>query len=94
MTALCEYGDGGCPDTAGNYDVVMPEPMDGTSTGYKVRVMDAADESNVDCSSVFTLAASDDEPEGANDRRLIVTSPEDGDLAYAGEEYTVEVSMC
>ena len=56
--------------------------------------MDAADESNVDCSSVFTLAASDDEPEGANDRRLIVTSPEDGDLAYAGEEYTVEVSMC
>lgn len=92
MTALCDYGDGGCPDTAGNFDVVMPEPMDGSSTGYKVRVMDTSDESNVDCSGEFTLVASEDaDTDGPNERQLVVTSPEDGDMAYAGEEYTVEV---
>lgn len=94
MTALCEYGDGGCPDTAGNFDVVMPEPMDGTtSTGYKVRVMDTNDESNADCSSEFVLAASTAVDDGDSTRHITVTSPEDGDMAYAGQEYTVEVSM-
>lgn len=38
MTALCPYGENGCPDNEGDYDVVMPEPLSGTSgSGYKVR---------------------------------------------------------
>lgn len=78
-------------DTQGNYDVVMPEPMDGTSSGYKVRVGDAVDEENVDCSSDFTLAASTDDTVVSSDRHLYVTSPEEGDMAFAGQEYTVEV---
>lgn len=38
VTALCPYGEDGCPDNEGDYDIVMPEPMTGTSgSGYKVR---------------------------------------------------------
>eukprot|EP00904_Undaria_pinnatifida_P002476 jgi/Undpi1/12229/HiC_scaffold_5.g01905.m1 len=91
VTALCEYGDGGCPDTSGTYGVSMPEPMDDSSgSGYKVRVADAADESNMDCSAEFTLVASESDSDEDNTRHLYVTSPEEGDLAFAGEEYTVE----
>lgn len=94
VTALCEYGDGGCPDTSGTYGVSMPEPMDDSSgSGYKVRVADAADESNMDCSAEFTLVASESDSDEDNTRHLYVTSPEEGDLAFAGEEYTVEVSQ-
>lgn len=38
VTALCPYGDDGCPDNEGDYDVEMPEPMnDAPGYGYKVR---------------------------------------------------------
>lgn len=38
VTALCPYGEDGCPDSEGDYDVVMPEPMEGKEGhGYKVR---------------------------------------------------------
>ena len=96
MTALCPYGETGCPDNEGDYDIVMPEPMSGTSgSGYKVRVMDVDDESSMDCSDDFTLLASSAAPSvgDADGPYLKVTSPETGDLAYAGEEYTVEVSI-
>lgn len=96
MTALCPYGESGCPDNEGDYDIVMPEPMEGTSgSGYKVRVMDISDESNMDCSDDFTLLASEEAPSvgDPDGPHLYVTSPEEGDLAFAGEEYTVEVSI-
>ena len=96
MTALCPYGESGCPDNEGDYDIVMPEPMSGTSgSGYKVRVMDVDDESSVDCSDDFYLLASEEAPVvgDMDGPSLVVTSPEEGDMAYAGEEYTVEVSI-
>lgn len=95
MTALCPYGATGCPDNEGDYDVVMPEPMYGTEgAGYKVRVMDVDDETEVDCSDEFYLMASEDAPEVGDDDEptLVVTSPEDGDVAMAGETYTILVS--
>ena len=94
MTALCPYGETGCPDNEGDYDIVMPEPMSGTSgAGYKVRVMDIDDEEDADCSDEFYLLASDEAPAvGDSDGPFLeVTSPSDGDVAVAGEEYTVEV---
>ncbi len=94
VTALCPYGESGCPDNEGDYDIVMPEPMMGTSgSNYKVRVMDVADESSMDCSDAFTLLASTEASTDADDYSLTVTSPAAGDMAYAGEEYTVEVSI-
>eukprot|EP00904_Undaria_pinnatifida_P003642 jgi/Undpi1/13279/HiC_scaffold_8.g02941.m1 len=86
VAALCDDADG-CSDIEGNYDVVMPEPLEGvTGSGYKVRVMDVNDESNTDCSADFTLVASGDSDEAF----LVVTAPEAGNMAYAGDEYTVE----
>lgn len=99
MTALCPYGETGCPDNEGDYDVVMPEPMMGTGSGkqgrYKVRVADVDDESLADCSDPFYLLPSDEAPQAgdADGPSLQVTSPKDGDMAIAGEEYTVEVSI-
>lgn len=95
MTALCPYGDAGCPDNEGDYDIVFPEPMSGTSgAGYKVRVAQMDDETKVDCSDGFYLIASDGTPtEGpVGEAHIVVTSPAEGDLAIAGDEYTVEVS--
>ncbi|CAN0447648.1 unnamed protein product, partial [Laminaria digitata] len=97
VTALCPYGETGCPDNEGDYDIVMPEPMEGTSgSGYKVRVMDIDDEEDADCSDEFYLLSSDEAPEvgDSNGPYLHVTSPADGDKAEAGEEYTVEVRWC
>ena len=91
---MCPFGEAGCPDSAGDYDVVIPEPMSGTSnSGYKIRVADINDEESVDCSELFTIlpseeATTDGEIEG---RMLVVTSPMDGDMAEACMEYTVEV---
>ncbi|CAN0049199.1 unnamed protein product, partial [Sphacelaria rigidula] len=37
VTDLCPFGAEGCPDNEGDYDVVMPEPLMGSSSsGYKV----------------------------------------------------------
>ncbi|CAM9132063.1 unnamed protein product [Ectocarpus fasciculatus] len=91
VTALCPYGDEGCPDTKGDYDIMMPEPMDGTASGYKVMVTDASDESDMGCSDAFTLVAADDVPDALEaGAYVMVTSPSDGDTAMAGGEYTVE----
>lgn len=92
VTALCPYGDVGCPDSEGDYDVEMPEPMEGKSgSGYKIRVQDINDESESDCSDEFELLESEEADEMIGDGAyLVVTSPEEGDLALAGGEYTVE----
>lgn len=96
MTALCPYGEMGCPDNMGDYDVVMPEPMTGTSGGgYKVRVQEVYDEFSVDCSDAFYLLASEEAPVlgGVEGPYLYVTSPMEGDMAMPGGEYTVEVRI-
>lgn len=93
MTALCPYGESGCPDNEGDYDIVMPEPMSGTSgSGYKVRVMDVDDESDMDCSDEFYLMASDQAADTDSGPYLSVTSPAEGDMAEACGDYTIEVS--
>eukprot|EP00752_Nemacystus_decipiens_P013419 g11882.t1 len=92
VTALCPYGDDGCPDSEGDYDIVMPEPEMGTSGDmYKVRVANADDEDDSDCSDEFSLLASADAPVvGDEGYYLDVTSPSAGDVALAGSEYTIE----
>ncbi|WP_411021411.1 hypothetical protein, partial [Salmonella sp. s37812] len=68
VTALCPYGENGCPDNEGDYDVYMPQPMDNTSgSSYKVRVENVADESDNDCSDAFYLMASEMAPTGTDD---------------------------
>lgn len=94
VTALCPYADRGCPDSDGDFDVVLPEPMYGTSgSGYKVRVADATDDSISDCSDEFYLMASEEAPQAGDEDgpSIAVTSPSEGDSAVPGEEYTVEV---
>lgn len=93
VTALCPYGEDGCPDNKGDYDIVMPEPMSGSGGGYKVRVVDVDDEEDGDCSAEFTLMASDEVPAvGSVDGPYIeVTAPASGDMAKACNEYTIEV---
>lgn len=57
-------------------------------------VMNADDESDYGCSDAFSLIASTESPEvGEMGYSLTVTSPSMGDIAMAGEEYTVEVSQ-
>ncbi|CBN79382.1 EsV-1-163 [Ectocarpus siliculosus] len=93
VTALCPYGEDGCPDNEGDYDIVMPEPMSGTSgSGYKVRVADVDDDDSGDCSDEFYLMAHAEAPSAgdAGGPYVTVTSPSSGDSAEAGEEYTVE----
>ncbi|CAN0190946.1 unnamed protein product [Pylaiella littoralis] len=93
VTALCPYGDDGCPDNEGDYDVVMPEPMnDAPGYGYKIGVAYAHDDSDSDCSDEFYLLPSEDAPDPAEATgpHIMVTSPASGDSAMAGEEYTVE----
>lgn len=77
----------------------MPEPMTGTGSGkqgrYKVRVADVDEESNMDCSPPFYLLPSDEAPVAGDvdGPYLKVTSPTNGDMAMAGDEYTVEVRI-
>lgn len=94
VTSLCPYGERGCPDNEGDYDIVMPEPLTAAEPGgvYKVLVMDAHDENNWSCSGGFDLVSAEDVviDEGADwTPGMTVTAPREGDLAYAGETYTV-----
>lgn len=55
----------------------------------------AADENDYDCSDAFTLLASADAPTVGDDGYYLeVTSPSTGDVAMAGQYYTIEVSAC
>lgn len=94
MTALCPYGEEGCPDNEGDYDIVMPEPLEGHSgSGYKVYVQDIHDEEDGDCSDEFYLLASEEAPAVGDEDgpTLTVTSPAEADIAKTCDEYTVEV---
>lgn len=61
--------------------------------GYRVRVADVSDGTEVDCSEEFRLMPSEDAPEVGDEPGpyLVVTSPGSDDNAEAGVEYTVEV---
>lgn len=94
VAELCPFGDEGCPDTDGDYDVVLPEPLNyETSEGYQIFVADAHDPSVFACSADFTLMASKQAPVvgDKNGPHLAVTSPAEGDAALAGNQYTVKV---
>lgn len=55
-------------------------------------VANADDETDMGCSDAFTLVASSEAPSaGDSTYSLEVTSPASGDVAIAGEEYTIEV---
>lgn len=61
----------------------------------QVGVADAKDPTNQSCSGGFTLTALDDivvDPDADFVQGLTVISPETGDLAYVGQEYTVQVN--
>eukprot|EP00903_Cladosiphon_okamuranus_P013643 g12707.t1 len=92
VTALCPYGEDGCPDSKGDYDIKIPEPEMVTSDAmYKVRVANAADEDDYDCSDAFSLLAAADAPKVGDDGYYLeVTSPSSGDVGFAGQEYTIE----
>ncbi len=55
----------------------------------QVMVKDVADESNMSCSGAFTLLPA--APTTSSGGSMTVTSPTTGDLAMAGETYTVLV---
>lgn len=54
--------------------------------------MNVNDESDMDCSDAFSLVSADNSPDVGDDDEpyLMVTSPSEGDMAVAGDEYTVE----
>lgn len=73
----------------------MPEPVGGISWGgYKVRVTNPTSSTATLCSDEFRLVSSDDALAlGKFGRPFVeVVSPQRGDLALVGEEYTVQVS--
>lgn len=93
---LCPNTPEGCPDGAGDYDVVFPEPLGGvTSDGYVVRVEDAGNSDDAACSDEFSLIASSEAPqEGEIDGpTLEVLLPIMEDEVIAGQEYTVKVCV-
>ncbi|CAM9529614.1 unnamed protein product, partial [Pylaiella littoralis] len=89
VTALCPYASRGCPDSQGDYDIVMPMPLRGEpGYGYKIGVKGTSD-SSFDCSDEFTLLSPDEVSE-TNEYYLEVFSPTYHDIALIGEEYTVQ----
>lgn len=95
VSALCPYGDQGCPDNEGDYDVVFPEPGHDTSSRarYSVRVGTADDPTMYNCSSKFYLMASEDAPQvgDADGPSLEIMSPVEDDVVSVGEVLTVKV---
>lgn len=91
VTALCPYGEHGCTDSTGDYDVVLPEPLANLpQSGYRIGVWDIENEGDDGvggCSPPFTLLREEDVSQRAD---LNVTAPVDGDVAFIGDSYDVE----
>ena len=88
VASLCPQG-GSCMDETGDHDVIMPHPQPNVSEdGYVIGVKGVYD-TEYGCSSSFRLITEEDIPD-TNEYSLNVTSPVDGDVAIAGEQYTVE----
>lgn len=95
VQALCPQN--GCPDTAGDYDVLFPEPVGGnTSDGYVVRLQDVyAEADDAECSAPFTLVSSENMPvEGEQGgATLEVLLPGVNNNFTAGEDGVIEVCV-
>ena len=93
MANLCVNDPEGCATADFSHEVMMPMPVRGrTSWGYKIRVTDGRSSPNSGCSDEFTLVPHLDmlSKKELEEPFLLVTSPVEGDLAVAGEDYTVE----
>lgn len=91
VTALCPYGENGCPDSTGDYDIVFPEPMTvyAKRSRYRIGVLGIEDGS-FGCSEEFTLLAEGEVAKHSDEYFLNVTAPVDGDEVVAGHMYDVE----
>jgi len=92
VTALCPYGERGCPDSTGDYDVVLPEPENATDlsdSAYRIGVLGVEDGS-FGCSDKFTLTTEQAASKDADKYFLSVTAPVDGDVAVIGHTYDVQ----
>lgn len=98
LASLCVEGEAGCvQDVDGGYDVVLPEPLGGKSgNGYRIRIAEVGGGwENVRCSDDFYLMASVDKPIAGEvgGPSIAVLSPTKHSVAFAGGEYTIEVSI-
>ncbi|AAK14577.1 unnamed protein product [Ectocarpus sp. 4 AP-2014] len=92
VTALCPYGERGCPDSTGDYDVVLPEPAtDLPDSTYRIGVLGVEDGS-FGCSDKFTLTTEQATSKDPDKYFLSVTAPADGDVAVIGDTYEVQFS--
>ncbi|CAN0304757.1 unnamed protein product, partial [Ectocarpus sp. 12 AP-2014] len=90
VTSLCPYGERGCPDSTGDYDVVLPEPAtDLPDSAYRIGVLGVEDGS-FGCSDKFTLTTEEAASKNADTYFLVVTAPLDGDVAVIGRTYDVQ----
>lgn len=88
VTTLCDEG-GLCADSSGDYDVVIPAPLhDMPRSGYVIGVRGEKDAA-YGCSDEFRIVTQEEVP-ATNEYSLDVTAPVDGDVAIAGQEYTVQ----
>lgn len=98
LTHLCLEGEDGCTRGDAGYDVTMPEPLgDVSGSGYRVRISEVGgDPESVVCSDDFYLMSSVEAQfvAGLGDPKIKVVSPNAESVAFAGREYTVEVSVC
>ncbi|CAN0243689.1 unnamed protein product [Ectocarpus sp. 6 AP-2014] len=89
-TALCPYGESGCLDSTGDYDVVLPEPApDLSDSAYRIGVLGVEDGS-FGCSDKFFLITEGAAPTDPDKYFLEVTAPADGDVAVTGHAYDVQ----
>eukprot|EP00903_Cladosiphon_okamuranus_P015454 g14272.t1 len=92
ISSLCQYTGEGCPDSDGDYDVILPEPVGGSGGGYTILVSDRNDDLNYDCSREFYLMASGDAPRvgDVDGPSMEVVSPAAFDELSPGETVTVK----
>ncbi|CAM9852569.1 unnamed protein product, partial [Laminaria digitata] len=98
---LCVTDPEGCATADYGHEIMMPMPVSGRSSwGYKIRVTDGRSSPISGCSDEFSLVPHADllselflkEVLGEEaEAFLVVTSPVEGDLAVAGEDYTIEM---
>lgn len=88
VTMMCKQ-DEGCVDRSGDYDVVIPAPLQYLpQSGYVIGVKGSNDDVYA-CSDEFRIIT-EEEVSVTSEYSLNVTAPLDGDIAVAGHEYTLQ----